>query len=54
MEAHMFVRAAWRNPRLPEFRQNLRGMDHPSRRDGDPMGISGADFGKMTRGLFDR
>jgi len=50
----MFVRAVWRNKRLVDIRQNLREMDVPSTRQSDLLGIVGPDFGKMTRGLFDR
>ena len=48
----MFVRAVWRNRRLIDPRQTLREHDVPTTRDA--LGISGPDFQKMTRGLFDR
>lgn len=50
----MFVRAVWRTRRLVELRQTLRGVDVPNTRDSDLLGATGPDFGKMTRGLFDR
>lgn len=50
----MFVRAVWRTRRLVELRQTQRGADTPNSRDSDPLGRGGPDFGKMTRGLFDR
>jgi hypothetical protein len=50
----MFVRAVWRVKRLVDLRQTLREMDVPSTRDADLPGISGPDFSKMTRSLFDR
>ena len=48
----MFVRAVWRLKRLVDIRQTLREMDVPTTRDA--LGLSGSDFQKMTRGLFDR
>ena len=48
----MFVRAVWRLRRLIDLKQTLREMDVPTTRDG--LGISGNEFQKMTRGLFDR
>jgi hypothetical protein len=48
----MFVRAVWRLKRLVDIKQTLREMDIPTTRDG--LGLSGKDFPKMTRGLFDR
>lgn len=48
----MFVRAVWRNKRLVDLRQTLRETDVPTSRDA--LGVSGPDFQKMTRGLFDR
>jgi hypothetical protein len=48
----MFVRAVWRNKRLVDLRQTLREVDGPTTRDA--LGVSGPDFQKMTRGLFDR
>ncbi|HWA18017.1 MAG TPA: hypothetical protein VG757_03400 [Devosia sp.] len=50
----MFVRAVWRLKRLIDLKQALREMDVPSSRNADLLGISGPDFSKMTRGLFDR
>ncbi len=50
--AEMFVRAVWRLRRLVDIRQTLREMDVPPTRDA--FGLSGQDFQKMTRGLFDR
>ena len=50
----MFVRAVWRVKRLIDLKQTLREMDVPSSRNADLLGISGPDFSKMTRGLFDR
>ncbi len=50
----MFVRAVWRIRRLVDVRQQLREMDVPTTRDADLLGITGPDFSKMTRGLFDR
>jgi hypothetical protein len=48
----MFVRAVWRLKRLVDIKQTLREMDVPTTRDA--LGLSGNDFRKMTRGLFDR
>jgi len=48
----MFVRAVWRLKRLVDIKQTLREMDVPTTRDA--LGLSGPDFPKMTRGLFDR
>jgi hypothetical protein len=48
----MFVRAVWRLKRLVDIKQTLREMDVPTTRDA--LGLSGKDFQKMTRGLFDR
>jgi hypothetical protein len=50
----MFVRAVWRIKRLVDVKQALREMDIPTTRQADTLGISGPDFSKMTRGLFDR
>lgn len=50
----MFVRAVWRIRRLVDLRQTLREFDIPSTRKADVLGITGPDFSKMTRGLFDR
>lgn len=50
----MFVRAVWRLRRLVDIKQTLREMDVPTTRDADMLGISGPDFSKMTRSLFDR
>jgi hypothetical protein len=50
----VFVRAVWRIRRLVDLRQALREMDVPTTRDADNLGMSGPDFSKMTRGLFDR
>ena len=50
----MFVRAVWRLKRLVDIKQQLRELDVPTSRDADLLGISGPDFSKMTRGLFDR
>jgi hypothetical protein len=51
---HMFVRAVWRIKRLVDIKQTLREMEVPSTRNADLLGISGPDFSKMTRSLFDR
>lgn len=48
----MFVRAVWQKRRLVDPRQGPRQVDIPTSRDA--LGISGPDFLKMTRGLFDR
>lgn len=48
----MFVRAVWRLRRLVDIKQTLRELDVPTTRDA--LGVAGADFQKMTRGLFDR
>ena len=48
----MFVRAVWRLKRLVDLKQTLREMDVPTTREG--LGLSGKNFDKMTRGLFDR
>jgi hypothetical protein len=48
----MFVRAVWRLKRLVDIKQTLRELDVPTTRDA--LGVSGPDFQKMTRGLFDR
>lgn len=48
----MFVRAVWRNRRLVDIRQGLRETEPPTSREA--LGVSGPDFAKMTRGLFDR
>ena len=50
----MFVRAVWRLKRLVDLKQTLRETDVPSTRDADLLGISGPDFSRMTKGLFDR
>jgi hypothetical protein len=50
----MFVRATWRSRRLVDIRQTLRVTEVPSTRDAGLLGLSGPDFGKMTRSLFDR
>jgi hypothetical protein len=50
----MFVRAVWRVKRIVDIRQTLREMDVPSTRDADLLGLTGPDFSKMTRSLFDR
>lgn len=51
---NMFVRAVWRIKRLVDIKQTLREMEVPSSRNADLLGISGPDFSKMTRSLFDR
>ncbi len=51
-EDPMFVRAVWRLKRLVNIKQTLREMEVPTTRDA--LGLSGTDFQKMTRGLFDR
>jgi hypothetical protein len=51
-DSQMFVRAVWRLKRLVDLKQALREMDVPTTRDA--FGLSGKDFQKMTRGLFDR
>ncbi len=48
----MFVRAVWRVKRLVDIKQTLRETEVPTTREG--LGLSGSDFPKMTRGLFDR
>jgi len=50
----MFVRAVWRLKRLVDVRQTLKEMDVPVQRDSDVLGLSGPNFSKMTKGLFDR
>lgn len=50
----MFVRAVWRIKRLVDIKQSLREMDVPATREADALGISGPDFSRMTRSLFDR
>lgn len=50
----MFVRAVWRLRRLVDLKQTSRETDVPSTRDADLLGISGPDFSRMTKGLFDR
>jgi hypothetical protein len=50
--AEMFVRAVWRLRRLVDIKQTLREMDVPTTRDA--FGLSGQEFQKMTRSLFDR
>jgi hypothetical protein len=50
----MFVRAVWRTRRLIDIKQNLRELDVPTTRQAENLGIAGAEFSKMTRGLFDR
>ena len=50
----MFVRAVWRIKRLVDVKQTLREMEVPSTRNADLLGISGPDFSRMTRSLFDR
>ena len=52
--ATMFVRAVWRIKRLVDIKQTLKEMDVPSTRDSDLLGLTGPDFSKMTRSLFDR
>jgi len=48
----MFVRAVWRVKRLVDIKQILRETEVPTTREA--LGLSGSDFQKMTRGLFDR
>jgi len=48
----MFVRAVWRSRRLVDVRQTLREMEVPTTRSA--LGVSGTEFQKMTRSLFDR
>lgn len=50
----MFVRAVWRLRRLVDIKQTVRETDVPSTRNADLLGLTGADFPKMTRSLFDR
>ena len=50
--SQMFVRAVWRLRRLIDVKQTLREMEVPTTRTG--YGLSGPDFQKMTRSLFDR
>jgi len=50
----MFVRAVWRLKRLVDIKQTLRELDVPTTREADVLGLSGPDFSKMTRGLFDK
>ena len=47
----MFVRAIWRNRRLITIKQTQRELDVPTTRE--VLGLSGPDFQKMARGLFD-
>ena len=53
-DTQMFVRAVWRIKRLIDLRQTLREMDVPTSREAHNLGLTGPDFSKMTRGLFDR
>ena len=48
----MFVRAVWHNRRLVAIKQSRRELDVPTTREA--LGVSGNDFQKMTRALFDR
>jgi hypothetical protein len=50
----MFVRAVWRTRRLIDIKQTFRELDVPTTRQAENLGIVGAEFSKMTRGLFDR
>ncbi len=51
----MFVRARLAHQAASSIiKQTLREMEVPSTRNADLFGISGPDFSKMTRGLFDR
>lgn len=50
----MFVRAVWRLRRLVDIKQTVRETNVPSTRNADLLGLTGADFPKMTRSLFDR
>ena len=50
----MFIRAVWRIRRLVDIKQTMREMDVPTTRDADILGVSGPDFSKMTKSLFDR
>jgi hypothetical protein len=50
----MFVRAVWRNQRLVDIKQTLRGVEVPTTKDAVMLGMVAKDFPKMTRGLFDR
>jgi hypothetical protein len=36
------------------IKQTLREVGAPPKRNVDILGVSAADFGRMTRGLFDR
>jgi hypothetical protein len=53
-KTQMFVRAVWRVKRFVDVKQTLREIDVPTTREADMLGISGPDFSKMTRSLFDR
>jgi hypothetical protein len=48
----MFVRAVWRLKRLVDIKQTLREMEVPTTREA--LGLTGPEFQKMTRSLFDR
>lgn len=50
----MFVRAVWRSNRLINIKQTLREIEGPTTKQADILGRCPPDFGKMTRGLFDR
>ena len=50
----VFVRAVWRQQRLVDPRPTLREIGAPPKRNVDILGVSVADFPKMTRSLFDR
>ena len=50
----VFVRAVWRQQRLVDVRPNLREIGAPPKRNVDVLGVSVADFPRLTRGLFDR
>jgi len=50
----MFIRVVWKTRRMLNLPQHLREMHVPAGRDSDVLGLAGADFTKMTKGLFDR
>jgi len=50
----VFVRAVWRDKRLIDEKRTLRVFDVPTSKNAGIIGVCAPDFGKMTRGLFDR
>lgn len=49
----MFIRAIWRGEREPNIPQTLREVNLPDGHKSDSLGLAGADFRMMIRGLFD-